>query len=152
VRHAASPLIAEMAGSRVSMQFIEDGVVPVDRLADYVRLLRKTLATHALPAVIFGHAGDGNLHPTALCDERDGDEMHRVHAAFEEIFDAAVERGGTITGEHGIGLSKRPFFERHSTEGTLELTRRVRSAVDPNGVLNPGKILLPMPRRESLVV
>ena len=81
VRHAASPLIAKLAGARISMQFIEDGVVPVDRLRDYILLLRRVLAAHELPAVIFGHAGDGNLHVNPLVDvTRPGwrEEIERV--------------------------------------------------------------------------
>lgn len=131
---------------------LEDVTVPRSELPGMVEAVQTIAARHGLLVGTFGHAGDGNLHPTFLCDERDTDEMARVHAALEEVFEAAVARGGTITGEHGVGLAKRPFFERLTAPGTLELTRRVRAAVDPNGVLNPGKVLSPGVRTESLVV
>ncbi|MDX1532030.1 MAG: FAD-linked oxidase C-terminal domain-containing protein [Rhodothermales bacterium] len=131
---------------------LEDVTVPRSALPDMVEAVQQIAAEHDLLVGTFGHAGDGNLHPTILCDERDAAEMARVHAAMDRIFEAAVARGGTITGEHGVGLAKRPFFERLTVPGTLELTRRVRRAVDPNGVLNPGKVLTPAVRSETLVV
>jgi glycolate oxidase len=117
-----------------------------------VEAVQAIAARHDVRIGTFGHAGDGNLHPTILCDERDAAEMTRVEHAMDEIFEAAVARGGTITGEHGVGIAKRPFFERHASAGSLELMRRMRSAIDPNGILNPGKILTPTVRSESLVV
>jgi glycolate oxidase len=131
---------------------LEDVTVPRSELAGMVEAVQRTASKHNLLIGTFGHAGDGNLHPTILCDERDTDEMKRVHVAMDEIFEAAVARGGTITGEHGVGLAKRPFFERHAHSGALELTRRIRRAVDPNGVLNPGKLLTPTVRTETLTV
>jgi glycolate oxidase len=131
---------------------LEDVTVPRSELPGMVEAVQEIAARHSLLVGTFGHAGDGNLHPTFLCDERDAAEMHRVHQAMEEVFEAAMARGGTITGEHGVGLAKRPFFERFTSPGALELTRRVRGAVDPNGVLNPGKILTPGVSTETLVV
>ncbi len=131
---------------------LEDVTVPRSELPAMVEQVQAIARKHGLLVGTFGHAGDGNLHPTILCDERDAGEMARVHRALDALFEAAVARGGTITGEHGVGLAKRPFFERLTAPGTLELTRRVRSAVDPNGVLNPGKILAPAVRTETLVV
>ncbi|HYE96168.1 MAG TPA: FAD-linked oxidase C-terminal domain-containing protein [Rubricoccaceae bacterium] len=131
---------------------LEDVTVPRSELPAMVEDVRRIATDYGLLVGTFGHAGDGNLHPTILCDERDPEEMHRVEQALDVLFEAAVARGGTITGEHGVGLAKRPFFERLTASGTLELTRRVRAAVDPNGVLNPGKILAPPVRTESLVV
>jgi glycolate oxidase len=147
-RRAAFSALARLRPTTI----LEDVTVPRSELADMVEKVQEITARHNVMVGIFGHAGDGNLHPTVLCDERDADEMHRVHAVLEEIFEEAVARGGTITGEHGVGLSKRPFFERFTSPGSLELTRRVRKAVDPNGILNPGKILTPTVKRESLVV
>ncbi|MBF8247868.1 MAG: glcD, partial [Bacteroidetes bacterium] len=97
----------------------------------------------------FGHAGDGNLHPTCLTDERDKDEIHRAEKAFEEIFMAAVKLGGTITGEHGTGLSKKKFLEKITEPAALEMMRRIKHTLDPNNVLNPGKIFSMKPRCEG---
>ncbi len=131
---------------------LEDVTVPRSELPGMVEEVQRIAVQHGLLVGTFGHAGDGNLHPTILCDERDAAEMQRVHRALDALFEAAVARGGTITGEHGVGLAKRPFFERLTSPGALALTRRVRTAVDPNGVLNPGKMLLPAVPSESLVV
>ena len=131
---------------------LEDITVPRSELPGMVEEVARIAKRNDILVGTFGHAGDGNLHPTILCDERDSAEMARVDRALDELFEAAVARGGTVTGEHGVGLAKRPYFNRLSVPGTLELTRRVRDAVDPNGVLNPSKILPPTVRSETLVV
>ncbi|HLA64108.1 MAG TPA: FAD-linked oxidase C-terminal domain-containing protein [Rhodothermales bacterium] len=131
---------------------LEDVTVPRSELPGMVEEVGRIAHRHGLLVGTFGHAGDGNLHPTILCDERDAEEMIRVHRALDDLFEAAVARGGTITGEHGVGIAKRPFFARLTSPGSLELTRRVRRAVDPNGILNPGKMLLPSVPSESLLV
>jgi glycolate oxidase len=84
--------------------------------------------------------GDGNLHPTFLTNERDADEMHRVEEAFKEIFDEAVRLGGTITGEHGIGVSKKSFLPKFAGSAQMRVMRELRRALDPQGILNPGKM------------
>jgi glycolate oxidase len=84
--------------------------------------------------------GDGNLHPTFLTNEKDPDEMHRVELAMKEIFDRALALDGTITGEHGVGLAKRPFLKDALGELNLEVMKRIKKSFDPNGMLNPGKI------------
>ncbi|MGI9189886.1 MAG: FAD-binding oxidoreductase [Longimicrobiaceae bacterium] len=141
LRHAASPLIAARTDGRVSMQFIEDGVVPVARLADYVRLLRSTLARHRLPAVIFGHAGDGNLHVNPLVDVREPGWWDTVEAVLLEIADGVAALGGTLSGEHGDGRLRAPLLERIWGEEMVGLFRIVKEAFDPDGILNPGVIL-----------
>jgi len=92
----------------------------------------------------FGHAGDGNLHPTILTDERNEAEMERVHQAIDEIFRVAVQLGGTLSGEHGIGIAKQKFLELEFGEVGVEVLRRIKEALDPNYLLNPGKIV-PLP-------
>ena len=84
--------------------------------------------------------GDGNLHPTFLTDERDADEMVRVHRALDAIMHRTLELGGTITGEHGIGLAKKPWLRQQMGDASFDLMRQVKSALDPKGLLNPGKI------------
>ena len=141
VRHAASPLIAKLAGGRVSMQFIEDGVVPVARLADYIRLLRRVLADHALPAVIFGHAGDANLHVNPLVDVSKPGWRDEVEAVVYEVAEGVASVGGTMTGEHGDGRLRAPLIDIIWSPETVACFRAVKDAFDPAGVLNPGVIL-----------
>ncbi|HEV2735987.1 MAG TPA: FAD-binding oxidoreductase, partial [Longimicrobiaceae bacterium] len=149
LRHAASPLIAARAGGRVSMQFIEDGVVPVERLPDYVRALRATLERHALPAVIFGHAGDGNLHVNPLVDVAAAGWQRQVEGIVYEIADAVAALGGTMAGEHGDGRLRAPVLETVWGTEMVGLFRRVKEAFDPAGILNPG-VILPLPGQRPL--
>ena len=93
----------------------------------------------------FGHAGDGNLHPTILADKKNLDEMARVHKAVAEIFDAALSFGGTLSGEHGIGIAKMKFLGNEIGESGLDLMRTIKAALDPEYLLNPGKLV---PERE----
>ena len=97
----------------------------------------------------FGHAGDGNLHPTCLTDERDKDEIKRVEKAFDEIYDETIKLGGTITGEHGVGLAKKGFLEKMIEVPALDAMRKIKNAWDPNNVLNPGKIFSHSPKCEG---
>ena len=90
----------------------------------------------------FGHAGDGNLHPTILTDQRDKEEFQQVEKAIDEIFELALELGGTISGEHGIGSAKARFLEREVGKSGMDVMRAVKNALDPNGILNPGKMML----------
>ncbi|HEX8692931.1 MAG TPA: FAD-linked oxidase C-terminal domain-containing protein [Longimicrobium sp.] len=149
VRHAASPLIARLAGGRVSMQFIEDGVVPVARLADYVRLLRRVLAAHALPAVIFGHAGDGNLHVNPLVDVAKPGWREEAEAVVWEVAEGVAALGGTMAGEHGDGRLRAPLLETIWGPELAACFRAVKDAFDPAGILNPG-VILPLPGQRPL--
>lgn len=149
VRHAASPLIARMAGERVSMQFIEDGVVPVDRLPDYIRLLRSLLERHALPAVIFGHAGDGNLHVNPLVDVAKPGWREEAESIVYEVAEGVARLGGTMAGEHGDGRLRAPVLETIWGADMVTLFRAVKEAFDPRGILNPG-VILPLPGQRPL--
>jgi FAD/FMN-containing dehydrogenase len=149
VRHAASPLIARMSGSRVSMQFIEDGVVPVDRLADYIRLLRSVLDAHGLPAVIFGHAGDGNLHVNPLVDITRPGWREQVEQVITEVAQGVARLGGTMSGEHGDGRLRAPLLEIIWGPELVACFRAVKQAFDPHGILNPG-VILPLPGQRPL--
>jgi FAD/FMN-containing dehydrogenases len=119
---------------------LEDATVPRSELARMVRFIAEVGQRHRLDIATFGHFGDGNLHPTFLTNERDAEEMHRVEAAMKEIFEEALRLGGTITGEHGVGLAKRAFLRGQLGEGSYALLRTVKQALDPDGLLNPGKI------------
>ncbi len=119
---------------------LEDATVPRSELAKMIRFINETAARHQVEVATFGHFGDGNLHPTFLTDERNQEEMHRVEAAMKEIFDYALSLGGTLTGEHGVGLAKKAFLPRQLGDPTLELLRAIKRTLDPDGLLNPGKI------------
>jgi glycolate oxidase len=120
---------------------LEDVTVPRDKIPEMVRLIREIAKKHAIEIAIFGHAGDGNLHPTGMTDIRDKDELSRVEMAFEEIFESALSLGGTITGEHGVGLKKRHVLPlRVGTTGMATMAA-IKRALDPNNILNPGKVL-----------
>jgi glycolate oxidase len=119
---------------------LEDATVPRSELAKMIRFINDTAARHQVEVATFGHFGDGNLHPTFLTDERNQAEMHRVEAAMKEIFDYALSLGGTLTGEHGVGLAKKAFLPRQLGDPTLELLRAIKRTLDPDGLLNPGKI------------
>ncbi len=119
---------------------LEDVTVPRSELAAMVSHIAETAAAFRLQIGTFGHMGDGNLHPTFLTDERDADEMERVHQAFDRIFSRALELGGTITGEHGVGLAKKPWLRRQLGDATFSLMKQVKHTLDPEGLLNPGKI------------
>jgi len=119
---------------------LEDVTVPRNRLAAMVTFIADTAAVAGLQVGTFGHMGDGNLHPTFLTDERDEDEMKRVHHALDAIVTKTLEFGGTITGEHGVGLAKKPWLRQQTGDSSFEVMREVRRALDPRGLLNPGKI------------
>ncbi len=119
---------------------LEDVTVPRSRLSKMVREIEKIARKHNLLIGTFGHAGDGNLHPTFLTDWRNEEERERVKVAIEELFSAAVELGGTLSGEHGIGLVKAPFLPREFNQATIEVMKAIKRALDPKGLLNPGKI------------
>ncbi|GFO67850.1 FAD-binding protein [Geomonas limicola] len=119
---------------------LEDATVPRSCIAPMVKLIQETAKKYNLTIGTFGHAGDGNLHPTCLTDERDQDEIKRAHAAFGEIFDATIAMGGTITGEHGVGVAKKKYLPKLVGESGIKVMRGIKGAFDPKGILNPGKI------------
>ena len=135
-RRAALPSLSRLA----PLTILEDATVPRSRLAEMVERIQEIAAAHDLRIGTFGHAGDGNLHPTCVLDPGDGDAVERAHRAFGEIFAAAIAFGGTITGEHGVGMAKLPFLERQLGSDQMALLRRIKHAFDPNGILNPGKL------------
>ncbi|MCD9020811.1 FAD-linked oxidase C-terminal domain-containing protein [Cohnella silvisoli] len=130
---------------------LEDATVPRSRIADMVLEINRIAQKHNVQICTFGHAGDGNLHPTATTDARDEEEIHRVEAAFEEIFEAAIRLGGTITGEHGVGMVKAPFLEWKVGSAGIEIMKNIKHAFDPQGLLNPGKIFAKETRRRVVI-
>ncbi|MBP1628699.1 MAG: FAD/FMN-dependent dehydrogenase [Holophagaceae bacterium] len=124
--------------SRIKPSIIgEDATVPRAAIPQAIREVQAIAARHRLTIGVLGHAGDGNLHPTILADERDPDEMRRVELAVEEIFRALLALGGTLSGEHGIGRMKSPFLNLETGKAGLEVMRRIKQALDPKNILNP---------------
>jgi glycolate oxidase len=123
-----------------TLTVLEDVTVPRPRLAEMVDRIGATGSRHDLLIGTFGHAGDGNLHPTAVLDAHDPDAVERTHRAFGEIFAAAIELDGTITGEHGVGAAKLPYLRDRLGDDQMALLRRIKTAFDPAGILNPGKV------------
>ena len=119
---------------------LEDVTVPRSELAVMVKFINETAAKHRLQIGTFGHMGDGNLHPTFLTNEKDSDEMHRVELALQEIVEKTIALGGTITGEHGVGLAKKAFLKQQFGDASYGLLQLVKNALDPESLLNPGKI------------
>ncbi|OGU62133.1 MAG: glycolate oxidase subunit GlcD [Ignavibacteria bacterium RIFCSPHIGHO2_02_FULL_56_12] len=137
---------------------LEDVTVPRSEVALMLDRIQEISRKYGLMWGNFGHAGDGNLHPTCLTDERDHAEVHKAEKAFDEVFSAAVKLGGTITGEHGTGLAKRAFLDRLTDPPALQMMRSLKDVMDPRRVLNPGKIFElkprcegPMPRRREQI-
>jgi glycolate oxidase len=123
-----------------SMTILEDVTVPRPKLAEMVAFIAATAQQHGVRIGTFGHAGDGNLHPTAVVDADDPAATKAAMAAFDEIFRRAVDLGGTITGEHGVGAAKLPYLEHRLGPEQMALLRRIKGAFDPLGLLNPGKL------------
>jgi glycolate oxidase len=136
-RRSAFSALARVAPTTI----LEDATVPRSELAHMVRFVEQVAKKHRLRIGTFGHMGDGNLHPTFLTDERNHEEMHRVEAAFHEIFDETIRCGGTITGEHGVGVAKKNFLPKFAGDAQMRVMRELRRVLDPGGILNPGKVL-----------
>ncbi len=109
-------------------------------LAETFAEIERLTAKYRLKVGTFGHAGDGNLHPTVLCDERNAEEMQRAHAFYDDLYDKVLAWGGTVSGEHGIGLAKKEYLARQIGAGGVRVMKRIKDAFDPEGLLNPGKI------------
>lgn len=119
---------------------LEDATVPRSEIAKMVNAIGKIAEKYKLDICTFGHAGDGNLHPTCPTDSRNHEEMERVEMAFAEIFEKAVELGGTITGEHGVGVMKAPYLELKLGKEGIAVMKAIKQALDPNNIMNPGKV------------
>lgn len=136
-RRQALPVLARSRPTTV----LEDATVPRSQIPAMLKAVNEIAAKHKVEVGTFGHAGDGNLHPTFLCDKRDADEFHRVEEAVDEMFDYAIKLNGTLSGEHGIGTAKSKWMEKETSKGTIEYSRRLRRALDPKGLLNPTKMV-----------
>ncbi len=137
-RRSALPALAQKKPTTV----LEDATVPRSKIPEMLKAIREIAHKHDLLIGTFGHAGDGNLHPTILTDERDKEEMARVEKAVDEIFQVAISLGGTLSGEHGIGIAKAKYLPLEFGEAGVRTLRRIKEALDPQYRLNPGKIVI----------
>ncbi len=135
-RRAALPALVRIKPTTI----LEDATVPRSKVPEMIRALREISQKYDLTIGTFGHAGDGNLHPTILTDSNNKEEMKRVEEAVEEIFQAALALGGTLSGEHGIGISKARFLEWEFGKSGVAILEKIKKALDPEGLLNPGKM------------
>lgn len=134
-RKMVSPAITQLGPTKIS----EDATVPRSKIPHMIEKLHEIRNKYELNLVVFGHAGDGNLHPNIITDKRNIEEMKKAELAVGEIFQAAINLGGTLSGEHGIGILKAPYM-RNELGLTLDLMKKIKEAWDPNNILNPGKM------------
>lgn len=139
-RKALSPALRHLAPKKVN----EDVVVPISQLSSLMRSLRALSEKHGLPIVNFGHAGNGNIHVNILADPDDASQMQAIDACLSDVFDLVLSLGGTLSGEHGVGIAKRDFVAREVDAEALRHMHGIKSLFDPKGILNPGKTL-PLP-------
>ena len=136
-RKALSPALRKIAPRKIN----EDVVVPVSRMADFIARLGELSKQYGIQIVNFGHAGNGNIHVNLLVDPDDKLQMANAEPCLREVFKTVLSMRGTLSGEHGVGLEKQPFMALEFDAATLDLMRRLKQQFDPNGILNPGKLL-----------
>ncbi|PLR97869.1 glycolate oxidase subunit GlcD [Bacillus sp. T33-2] len=146
-RRAALSALARLKPTTI----LEDATVPRSEIARMVNAINDIAVKYNLNICTFGHAGDGNLHPTCPTDSRDHEEMERVEKAFAEIFEKAIELGGTITGEHGVGVMKAPYLELKLGQEGIAAMKAIKNALDPNNIMNPGKVFAKDSRKRVVV-
>ncbi|MCP3760968.1 glycolate oxidase subunit GlcD [Domibacillus sp. A3M-37] len=146
-RRAALSALARLKPTTI----LEDATVPRSEIANMVKAINEIAEKHNVRIATFGHAGDGNLHPTCPTDARDHDEMERVEAAFADIFAKAIELGGTITGEHGVGMMKAPYLEWKMGPEGIAIMKAIKHSFDPDNIMNPGKMFAKETRKRVVV-
>jgi len=120
---------------------IDDVCVPRSRLADFIGAVEQIAAEVDITVGVLGHAGDGNMHPTVVFDETDPEQARRAQVAFDRIMEVGLELGGTITGEHGVGVLKRDWLAQEIGPVAIDVHRAIKAALDPENILNPGKVV-----------
>jgi len=139
---ARKAAFSSMAKSAPTL-YVEDVTVPRSKIPEMVKTIADLAAKYQLKIPILGHAGDGNMHPIILTDERNHDEIERVKLAIDEMFKAALDMGGTLSGEHGIGLDKVKYMEWELGETGIDVMRKIKQALDPHSIMNSNKVLPP---------
>jgi glycolate oxidase len=137
VRRLVSPSLRDVNPDK----FNEDIVVPRSRVPDVIRRIEEIQNRYDIPIVNFGHAGDGNIHVNIMIDKSVPGQLEKAHEAIKEVFQAALDLGGTMSGEHGVGLAKQPFIPMELSADQIGAMRSIKRALDPNNILNPGKML-----------
>tara|TARA_B100000315_G_C14584889_1_gene592465 strand:- start:345 stop:1727 length:1383 start_codon:yes stop_codon:yes gene_type:complete len=140
-RRAALPALINIKPNSRPTTFLEDATVPRSEVHKMISEINKISKKYGLTIGVFGHIGDGNLHPTFLVDTQNKDDMDKVEKATEEIFEVSLTLGGTLSGEHGIGATKMKYLEKEVGNKGIELMKILKNSLDPNHILNPGKIL-----------
>ncbi|NBR94513.1 MAG: FAD-binding protein, partial [Actinobacteria bacterium] len=135
-RRCSLPALARLG----SMSILEDISVPRPQLSRAAEAIEQIGEKYSLLIGTFGHAGDGNLHPTIVINKDDADEVARAERSLSDIFNLALDLGGTITGEHGVGSAKLPYLRQKLGDVSLALHRNIKSVFDPDGILNPGRV------------
>jgi glycolate oxidase len=135
-RKSVSPALFQYGPDKIN----EDIVVPRSKIPDMVKKIRSLSQETGLTMVSFGHAGDGNIHVNIMLDKRDADQLKKAHQAVEDLFDYTLALGGTISGEHGVGITKSAYMTKEISAASLELMKRIKAAFDPGKILNPGKM------------
>lgn len=130
---------------------LEDATVPRSAIADMILAINRIAEKYRVNICTFGHAGDGNLHPTCTTDARNEEEIQRVEEAFAEIFEEAISLGGTITGEHGVGTVKAPYLEWKVGSAGIDVMKGIKQVFDPAGIMNPGKIFAKSSRKRLVI-
>ena len=138
-RQAISPALFRLGPDKIN----EDIVVPRNRISDMVEWIGDLRRRTGLTIVTFGHAGDGNIHFNIMLDRRNKEMVEKAESAIEELFRQTIALGGTISGEHGVGITKAPYIDMEIGSAELALMKRIKAVFDPNDVLNPGKIFQP---------
>ncbi len=136
IRRSISASLLRIAPTKVN----EDISVPASKLPAMVKYIQELSKKHQVRINTFGHAGDGNLHVTFMCDSRNEEQMERVEAAVDDLFDLTLKLGGTLSGEHGIGITKAKYLENEVGRSGIQLMKKIKSAFDPDNIINPGKI------------
>lgn len=136
VRRLVSPSLRDVNPNK----FNEDIVVPRSQVPEVIRRIEQIQQKYEIPIVNFGHAGDGNIHVNVMIDKEVPGQEEKAHAAIKEVFQAALDLNGTMSGEHGVGLAKQPFIELELSPAQISAMQAIKLALDPNNILNPGKI------------
>jgi glycolate oxidase len=134
--------IGSVALFRVNKMYLaEDATVPISKIPAMVRRIKDIGKKYGMTIYLLAHAGDGNMHPLLTYDPDNKEEVERIENASREIFESSIALGGTLTGEHGIGLAKKPYIPLEVSPAEIQVWKNIKKAFDPEGILNPGKFV-----------